>query len=77
MGPAYGLVVIPLVFLARLNGFSAIAFVFMFAVLSTGGGSTARRLGVPSVFTLALLATILIVLALAENFDHRFRRRRS
>ena len=75
--PAYGLLVIPLVFLARLNGFSAIAFVFMFAVLSIGGESAARRLGVPSVFTLALVAIILIVLALAEYFDHRVRRRRS
>ena len=45
--PAYGLPVIPLVFLARFNGFAVIAFVFLFSVLSIGGESAARRLGVP------------------------------
>src|SRR3984957_3224032 len=31
--PAFGLTVVPLVFLARFNGFAAIAFVFLFSVL--------------------------------------------
>jgi simple sugar transport system permease protein len=69
--PAYGLTVIPMVFLARLNGFAAIAYVLLLSVLSIGGESAARRLGVPNHFTLVLVATVLIVLAIAEYVDHR------
>ena len=53
--PAYGLAVVPLVFLARFNGFASIAFVFLFSVLSIGGESAARRLGVPNFFTLVVV----------------------
>jgi len=73
--PAYGLAVIPLVFLARFNGFASIAFVFLFSVLSIGGESAARRLGVPHYFTLVVMAILLIVLALVEFVDHRRRER--
>lgn len=73
--PAYGLAVIPLVFLARFNGFASIAFVFLFSVLSIGGESAARRLGVPHYFTLVVMAILLIVLALVEYVDHRRRER--
>lgn len=69
--PAYGMAVIPAVFLARLNGFAAIGFVFLLSVLSIGGESAARRVGVPNTFTLVLVAIVLITLALAEYFDHR------
>ncbi|MEQ1952159.1 putative B6 ABC transporter permease subunit 2 [Mesorhizobium yinganensis] len=69
--PAYGLAVIPAVFLARMNGFAAIGFVFLLSVLSIGGESAARRVGVPNTFTLVLVAIVLIMLALAEYFDHR------
>ncbi len=69
--PAYGMAVIPVVFLARMNGFAAIAFVFLFSILSIGGESAARRLDVPNDFTLVLVAIVLIVLALAEYIDHR------
>lgn len=71
--PAYGLAVVPLVFLARLNGFAAIAYVFAFSVLSIGGESAARRLGVPHFFTLVLMAIILILLAVVEYVDHKRR----
>jgi ABC-type uncharacterized transport system permease subunit len=71
--PAYGLAVVPLVFLARFNGFAAIAFVFLFSVLSIGGESAARRLGVPNEFTLVVVAILLIVLAVVEYLDHRRR----
>lgn len=71
--PAYGLLVIPLVFLARLHGGASIAFVFLFSVLSIGGESAARRMGVPHFFTLVVVAITLIVLALAEWLDHRRR----
>jgi general nucleoside transport system permease protein len=69
--PAYGMAVIPAVFLARMNGFAAIGFVFLLSVLSIGGESAARRVGVPNTFTLVLVAIVLIMLALAEYFDHR------
>lgn len=71
--PAYGLAVIPLVFLARLNGYAAIAFVFFFSVLSIGGESAARRVGVPTFFTLVLIALIMIILATVEYADQRAR----
>jgi len=70
--PAYGLAVIPAVFLARLNGFASIGFVFLLSVLSIGGESAARRIGVPTTFTLVLIAIVLIVLAIAEYADHRY-----
>lgn len=73
--PAYSLAVIPLVFLARFNGFASIAFVFLFSVLSIGGESAARRLGVPNFFTLVVVAILLIFLALMEYADHRYRQR--
>ncbi len=74
--PAYGLAVIPVVFLARMNGFAAIGFVFLLSVLSIGGESAARRLGVPQHFTLVLVAVVLITLAIAEYLDHRFGEKR-
>jgi simple sugar transport system permease protein len=74
--PGYGLAVIPMVFLARFNGFAAILYVLLLSVLSIGGESAARRLGVPNHFTLVLVATVLIVLAIAEWLDHRFQQAR-
>jgi len=64
--PAYSLVVVPLIFLARFNGFGTIAFVFVFSVLSIGSESAARRMGVPNHFTLVTVAILLFVLALTE-----------
>ncbi|HEV7417034.1 MAG TPA: ABC transporter permease [Tianweitania sediminis] len=74
--PAYGLAVIPVVFLARMNGFAAIGFVFLLSVLSIGGESAARRLGVPQNFTMVLVSIVLITLAVAEYLDHRFNQAR-
>lgn len=74
--PAYGLAVIPLVFLARLNGYGAILFVFLFSVLTIGGESAARRVGVPTYFTLVLIALIMIILATVEYYA-KLRRARS
>ncbi len=73
--PAYSLTVVPLVFLARLNGFGAIAYVFLFSALTIGGESAARRLGVPSFFSLVIVALLLITLGLAEYSDKRRRAR--
>nr|WP_246519911.1 ABC transporter permease [Ancylobacter lacus] len=71
--PAYSLTVIPLVFLARFNGFAAIGFVFLFSVLSIGGESAARRTGVPNFFTLVVVAILLVMLGIAEYLDKRHR----
>lgn len=69
--PAYSLTVVPLVFLARLNGFGTIAYVFLFSALTIGGESAARKLGVPSFFSLVIVAILLITLGLAEYLDKR------
>ena len=74
--PAYGILVIPLVFLARFNGFGVIGFVFFFAVLMIGGESAARRIGVPNFFVLVLVALLLLFLAVVEFLDQEWRRRR-
>lgn len=71
--PAYGLLVVPAVLLARLNGFAALGFVLLLSALSIGGESAARRTGVPSAFTLVLVALVLVVLALSEYLDRRAR----
>ena len=73
--PAYGLLVIPLVFLARFNGIAVIAFVLFFAVLMIGGESASRRLGVPHFYILVLVGLLLVFLALTEFLDHRWRQR--
>jgi ABC-type uncharacterized transport system permease subunit len=67
--PAYGLSVIPLVFLARLNGFATVFYVLLFSALQIGAESAARRLGVPPYFSLVLVANLLIMLALVEYFS--------
>ena len=71
--PAYGLLVVPLVFLARFHGIGSVAFVLFFAVLMIGGESASRRLGVPHSYVLVLVALLLIFLALVEFLDHRRR----
>jgi simple sugar transport system permease protein len=73
--PAYGMLVIPLVFLARFHGVAVIGFVFVFAMLMIGGDSASRRLGVPTYFVLVLVALLLIFLALVEYLDQRRRQR--
>lgn len=73
--PAYAMSVVPLVFLARFNGYASIGFVALFSVLSIGSESAARRMGVPNYFTLVTVAILLIVLALAEYWGARRRRR--
>ncbi len=72
--PAYGLMVIPLVFLARFHGVGSIILIFFYSALLIGSESAARRVGVPQDFTLVLVATLLIFLGLAEWLDHRRRK---
>lgn len=73
--PAYGLLVIPLVFLARFHGVATIGFVVFFAVLMIGGESASRRLGVPQFYVLVLVSLLLIFLALVEYLDGRWRKK--
>jgi simple sugar transport system permease protein len=69
--PAYGMLVVPLVFLARLNGLAVIGFTLFFSALMIGGESAARRIGVPQDFVLLLMALVLAFLGLVEYLDHR------
>jgi simple sugar transport system permease protein len=64
--PAYGLSVVALVCLARLNGFAVAALVPLFSVLSVGGESATIHLGVPSSFALVFVALLLLCLAVGE-----------
>ncbi|MEX2650517.1 MAG: ABC transporter permease [Alphaproteobacteria bacterium] len=73
--PGYGLLVIPLVFLARFHGPGSIAFVVLFAALQIGGESAARRLDVPHYYVLLLVALVLLFLAIVEYLDHLRRKR--
>jgi len=73
--PAYSFLVVPLVFLARFNGYAVIGFTFFFSALMIGGDSAARRVGVPTYFVLVLVALLLIFLAVVEYLDHQRRRK--
>ncbi|MCI0429233.1 MAG: ABC transporter permease [Rhodospirillales bacterium] len=75
--PSYGLLVIPLVFLARFNGLGSIVFVLFFAALQIGGESAARRLDVPHYYVLLLVSLVLLFLAIVEYLDHLSSRRRA
>jgi len=73
--PAYGLLVIPLVFLARFHGIAVIGFVLFFSVLMIGGESASRRLGVPHYYVLVMVGLLLLFLAVTEYLDQRWRQR--
>lgn len=73
--PAYGLLVVPLVFLARLNGYAVIGFTLFFSALMVGGESAAHRVGVPQNFVLVLVSLLLVFLALVEYLDQVRRKR--
>lgn len=73
--PAFGLLVVPLVFLARFNGYAVIGFTLFFSALMIGGESAARRIGVPQNYVLVLVALLLIFLAVVEYLDHLRRKR--
>ncbi len=73
--PALGLLVVPLVFLARFNGYAVIGFTLFFSALMVGGESAARRVGVPQHYVLVLVALLLLFLGLVEYLDQSRRRR--
>lgn len=69
--PAWGLLVVPLVFLAKMNGWASIAFVALFAVLSNGGELATRDAGLPNDFILFIVALILIFMTVTDYFAKR------
>jgi simple sugar transport system permease protein len=69
--PAFGLVVIPLVFLARLNALASIAFVALFSVIQIGGETASREADISSDFLLALFGLVLIFMAVTEYLRQR------
>jgi ABC-type uncharacterized transport system permease subunit len=73
--PAFGLIVIPLVFLARLNAIGAGLLVAAFAVIQIGGESAARKSDVSSDILLALVGLILLFMAVTEWLRARRRAR--
>ncbi len=74
--PALGLLVVPLVFLARFNGYAVLGFTLFFSALMVGGESAARRVGVPQHYVLVLVALLLLFLALVEYLDQSRRKLR-
>ena len=71
--PAYGLLVVPLVLLARCHGIGVLVLVFAFSVLSIGGETAARRADLPNYMTLVLIALVLGFLAIVEYLERRRR----
>ena len=58
--PAYGLAVVPLVFLARLNALALIPVAFFFTMLSVGGLYAAREARLPADFVLLFMGILLL-----------------
>jgi len=69
--PQYGMTAIPLVFLARLNGWAVVPLAFFFSFLAVGGEFVARDLGVPAFFVHVLEGMTLLFFAASEYFDRR------
>lgn len=69
--PAFGLKVVPLIFLARLNALASVPFVAFFAVISIGGDYATRQAGLPTDFLLVLVGLVLIFMAVTEYLRAR------
>ena len=64
--PAFGLWVVPLVFLARLHALAVIPYVFLLSVASIGGDYAAQEANLTPRFTLLLVGLTLLFMALTE-----------
>jgi simple sugar transport system permease protein len=64
--PAFGLWVVPLVFLARLHPIAVIPYVFLLSMASIGGDFAANQVGLTPRFTLLLVGLTLLYMALTE-----------
>lgn len=69
--PAYGLAVIPLVFLARLNPLAVVPFAAFFAVISIGGEYATRQADLPSDFLLLVIGLVLIFMVITQYFSDK------
>jgi ABC-type uncharacterized transport system permease subunit len=69
--PAYGLLVVPLVFLARFNAIAVIPFVAFLALLTIGGDLATQEAGVSNKFTLLLVGLILLFMGVTELLGRR------
>jgi len=69
--PAFGLWVVPLVFLARLNALGVIAYVVLLSLASIGGDYAAQNAGLTPRFTLLLVGLTLLFMALTEWIARR------
>ncbi len=69
--PAFGLLVVPLVFLARFNAIAVIPFVAFLALLTIGGDFATQQSGLSNEFTLVLVGLILIFMAVTEVLGRR------
>ena len=70
--PAYGLLVIPLVFLARLNAIGSLVLVIAFSAVLIGGQSAAREQEITSDIMLLLVGLILLFMAVTEYLRVRW-----
>ncbi len=69
--PAYGLKVVPLVFLARLNAIALIPFAVFFGVMSIGGAYATRRADLPGDFLLLLIGLVLLFMVMTQYLSDR------
>jgi len=70
--PQYAMAAIPLVFLARLNGWAVIPLAFLFSFLAVGGEFVARELGVPVFFVHVLEGLTLLFFAASQYFEKKW-----
>lgn len=69
--PAFGLLVVPLVFLARFNAIAVIPFVAGLALLTIGGDYAAQQAQVSTEFTLLLVGLVLLFMGVTELLGRR------
>ena len=69
--PNFGDLIIPFVFLARLNALAVVPFVAFYAVLFTGGTLATTSVNLPTDFQLVLVALILLFMTVIEYLGRR------
>ena len=74
--PAIGLLVVPLVFLARFHAAGVITFIAAFAVFQVGGESASRKADIPNFLVLFMVGLLLIFMALGEYMQKESVRKR-
>lgn len=70
--PQYGMTAIPLIFLARLNGWAVIPLAFFFSFLAVGGEFVARDMAVPVFFVHVLEGLTLLFFAASEYLEKKW-----